>query len=200
MDANVLKSRPSPTLSHSTATGSAPWRETLLRFEVPFVWLSPDACAIASPAAHALFQEAYDDDTVPAEVKRLGTESGRAWVGDNELLRNVPTADGRFDLAIYAPSEAPESRVVLVTVRPAAAMRLPHGALTRREVEVARLIASGRPTKQIAGCLSISTHTARHHTERVFEKLGVRSRAAVAAMVFGQGRQLFAETLTARRA
>ncbi|MDB4980016.1 MAG: DNA-binding response regulator, partial [Myxococcales bacterium] len=200
MDAKALQSKPSDTRSPSTPAWTAPWRETLLRFEVPFVWLSPGACAMASPAAHALFHEAYDDEQVPAEVERLGTESAGTWIGGGELLRNVPTVDGRFDLAVYAPSEVPESRVVVVTVRSAAAIRVTHGALTRREAEVATLIASGRPTKQIAGCLSISTHTARHHTERVFEKLGVRSRAAVAALVFGHGQQLSPETLTARRA
>jgi DNA-binding CsgD family transcriptional regulator len=61
--------------------------------------------------------------------------------------------------------------------------RVPAYGLTPREDEVAALIAIGRATKEIAAELSISTHTARHHTERVFAKLGVQSRAAVASIV-----------------
>ena len=55
--------------------------------------------------------------------------------------------------------------------------------LTTRELEIARLIAAGESTKRVAAVLGISCHTARHHTERIFSKLGVKSRAAAAAIV-----------------
>lgn len=58
--------------------------------------------------------------------------------------------------------------------------------LTPREQVVARLIANGESNKRIAAVLMISEHTARHHTERVFSKLHVRTRAAVAG-VLGRG-------------
>jgi DNA-binding CsgD family transcriptional regulator len=57
--------------------------------------------------------------------------------------------------------------------------------LTAREAEVARLLALGRSNGAIAAALGISAHTARHHTESVMAKLGVRSRAAVAARLHG---------------
>jgi DNA-binding CsgD family transcriptional regulator len=38
----------------------------------------------------------------------------------------------------------------------------------------------GRSNASIATTLGVSEHTARHHTERVMVKLGVRSRAQVA--------------------
>lgn len=53
--------------------------------------------------------------------------------------------------------------------------------LTRRELEVAQLLAQGRTNTAIANALHISTHTARHHTQRVLGKLGVHSRAAAGA-------------------
>jgi DNA-binding NarL/FixJ family response regulator len=53
--------------------------------------------------------------------------------------------------------------------------------LTQRELEVARLLAQGRTNTAIANTLHISTHTARHHTQRVLGKLGVHSRAAAGA-------------------
>ena len=55
--------------------------------------------------------------------------------------------------------------------------------LTRRELEVTRLLLRGQSNRDIATQLNISAHTARHHTERVLGKLGVRSRAAIAVAV-----------------
>jgi DNA-binding CsgD family transcriptional regulator len=58
-------------------------------------------------------------------------------------------------------------------------------ALTPREAEVARAIATGLTRRQTAQALGIRESTARHHTERVFAKLGVRTRAAVALALLG---------------
>lgn len=51
--------------------------------------------------------------------------------------------------------------------------------LTAREAEVALLLANGEATAGIADALQITAATARHHTERVFMKLGVKRRAQV---------------------
>jgi len=51
--------------------------------------------------------------------------------------------------------------------------------LTSREIEVTGLLLRGESNRDIADRLSISEHTARHHTENVLGKLGVRSRAAI---------------------
>jgi DNA-binding CsgD family transcriptional regulator len=53
--------------------------------------------------------------------------------------------------------------------------------LTAREAEVALLLAQGRSNVAIAKTLGISTHTARHHTQRVLGKLRVHSRAEAGA-------------------
>jgi DNA-binding NarL/FixJ family response regulator len=55
--------------------------------------------------------------------------------------------------------------------------------LTKRETEVARLLALGKSNADVARELSISEHTCRRHTEQVLSKLGVRSRAAVAPLL-----------------
>ena len=55
--------------------------------------------------------------------------------------------------------------------------------LTPREVEVAMLLAGGAPNSAIARVLSISEHTARHHTRHVLVKLGLHSRARAAAVI-----------------
>jgi DNA-binding CsgD family transcriptional regulator len=51
--------------------------------------------------------------------------------------------------------------------------------LTSRELEVARRLAQGESTKEVAQSCGISLHTARRHTEKVFSKLGVRNRSQV---------------------
>ena len=60
--------------------------------------------------------------------------------------------------------------------------------LTTRELEVARLVAEGLRNEQIAARLGVSPHTALHHTESVLRKVGVHSRAAVAAAVLAPAR------------
>jgi DNA-binding CsgD family transcriptional regulator len=52
--------------------------------------------------------------------------------------------------------------------------------LTPREAEIARMLAAGVSTKQIALQLSLSPHTVRTHGERIFEKLNIHSRKALA--------------------
>lgn len=51
--------------------------------------------------------------------------------------------------------------------------------LTERELQIAALVASGRPNKQIASQLHISEWTVSTHLRRIFMKLGVDSRAAM---------------------
>jgi DNA-binding CsgD family transcriptional regulator len=52
--------------------------------------------------------------------------------------------------------------------------------LSPRERAVAVRLARGERNKEIAHGLGIATHTARHHVERVLQKLGVQSRHLVA--------------------
>jgi len=61
-----------------------------------------------------------------------------------------------------------------------------HG-LTDREIEVLRLIAKGFTNKEIASSLDISTKTAGHHVQHIFEKLGVTTRAAAAICAMSKG-------------
>jgi predicted ATPase/DNA-binding CsgD family transcriptional regulator len=64
------------------------------------------------------------------------------------------------------------------TTEPAAPDDRP--ALTRREWEVATLIANGYTNKAIAAELVLSPHTVGGHVERLFSKLGINARAQVA--------------------
>ena len=80
-----------------------------------------------------------------------------------------------FNAAIaYALGEQPPA-----TSSPAA----PAARLTKREREVADLIAEGLTNKEIATRLVISPRTTQAHVEHILTKLGSTSRAQIAAWV-----------------
>jgi predicted ATPase/DNA-binding CsgD family transcriptional regulator len=68
----------------------------------------------------------------------------------------------------------------------AAAPVEPPALLTRREREIAGLIAEGLTSREIADRLVISVRTVETHTEHILAKLGVRSRVQVATWVSQQ--------------
>jgi DNA-binding NarL/FixJ family response regulator len=55
-----------------------------------------------------------------------------------------------------------------------------NGGLTRREVEVVRLVAIGRTNREIARELFLSPRTVEMHVGSILTKLGCRSRADAA--------------------
>ncbi|MFH8404326.1 LuxR C-terminal-related transcriptional regulator [Streptomyces sp. NPDC018019] len=61
------------------------------------------------------------------------------------------------------------------------------GALTRREHEVAELVAAGLSNREIAERLVISKRTVDAHVEHIFAKLGYSSRAQVKTLLTGGG-------------
>ena len=58
---------------------------------------------------------------------------------------------------------------------------LPLAGLTRRELEVIEFVAAGKTNREIANELFLSVRTVDRHVSRIFEKLGVKSRAAAAS-------------------
>jgi DNA-binding CsgD family transcriptional regulator len=56
-------------------------------------------------------------------------------------------------------------------------------SLSAREVEVARLVASGLSNQEVAEKLGVSRFTARNHVERGLAKLGVGNRSRVGAVL-----------------
>ncbi|MFL6015629.1 MAG: LuxR C-terminal-related transcriptional regulator, partial [Gaiellaceae bacterium] len=60
---------------------------------------------------------------------------------------------------------------------------LPSG-LTERELQVLLVLARGKSNQQIASDLRISAKTVDNHVQHVYEKAGVRSRAAATLWAF----------------
>jgi ATP/maltotriose-dependent transcriptional regulator MalT len=61
------------------------------------------------------------------------------------------------------------------------------GPLTEREMEVLRLVATGRTNRAIAGTLGISEKTVARHVSNLFGKLALPSRAAATAYAYERG-------------
>ena len=61
------------------------------------------------------------------------------------------------------------------------------GPLSRREREVARLVAAGMTNRQIGERLFISLRTVESHVDRIRNKLSVRSRTEVATWAVERG-------------
>jgi DNA-binding NarL/FixJ family response regulator len=59
--------------------------------------------------------------------------------------------------------------------------------LTRREVEVLRLLVGGRSDREIAAALFIGHRTAQDHVSNVIAKLGVANRTEAAAVAVRDG-------------
>jgi DNA-binding NarL/FixJ family response regulator len=72
----------------------------------------------------------------------------------------------------------------IAPLRPSTARMSSSPPLSAREVEVLRLIASGRTNRSIAAELVLSEKTVQRHVSNILTKLGVGSRTAAAAYAF----------------
>jgi DNA-binding NarL/FixJ family response regulator len=86
----------------------------------------------------------------------------------------------RRNVHVSIDREGPEP-VVFVSPRPDPRF----DALSKREYEVATLVAAGCSNQQIAEALFISLGTVKDHVHAILTKAGLPSRAAVAAAWYG---------------
>jgi predicted ATPase/DNA-binding CsgD family transcriptional regulator len=93
-----------------------------------------------------------------------------------------------FEQAVsLALGEAPEGGDAATATRRGQSGSGGSGGLTRREREVAGLLAEGLSNKEIATRLVISQRTVETHVDHVLGKLGITSRAQVASWVAEEG-------------
>ena len=65
----------------------------------------------------------------------------------------------------------------------AASPRAGPGSLSPRETEIATLVAAGQRNRDVAAALFLSEKTVESHLSRIYDKLGVHSRAALATII-----------------
>lgn len=131
-----------------------------------------------------------------AALSRLARGGTIAAAADSATSRRIHTAAAQYHLtgSFLGPGTLRPESVIAVSLEvvsragDAGSRSARAVPLTAREHEVMHLIARGLSNADVAAALSISLHTARHHTERVMSKLGARSRAQVAALLHGAAR------------
>ncbi len=93
--------------------------------------------------------------------------SGSVWMNQNIMQRLiVALGEGRDDTSSL--EEEPDSDLA---------------TLSRRELQIARLVAKGRSNQEIAGELDIAERTVKAHLSSIFIKVGVRGRLHLALLV-----------------
>jgi DNA-binding CsgD family transcriptional regulator len=125
--------------------------------------------------------QAWKELEAPYEAARVRELVGQACreLGDEDAFSlELEAARGVFEQLGAAPDLA---RVDALTGKGAAGTA--HG-LSPRELEVLRLVATGKSNREIAGILVISEHTVARHVQNIFTKLGVPSRTAAGAFAF----------------
>ncbi|WP_439607258.1 response regulator [Hydrogenophaga sp.] len=133
-----------------------------------------------SPQATAWLTQAFGADA--AAGKRAGEWLGTA-LGASETTRDLGR-HGRLLARNMGQGSLGESMLLLTLTPPdsASAQRLRDIALTPRETEVLSWLAKGKTNRDIADILGMSHRTVNKHLEHVFEKLGVETRSAAAAI------------------
>jgi PAS domain S-box-containing protein len=123
-------------------------------------------------------------EAVQAFDMRTRTKAGHpVWL--NISVLRVPNGHaGGLTVYVFRDVTATRELVRLVHERLAAAAGRPETAaeaLTRREVEILRLLATGLRTGDMAERLHVSRATVKNHVQNILAKLGVHSRLEAVA-------------------
>ncbi|NVM90791.1 DNA-binding response OmpR family regulator/DNA-binding CsgD family transcriptional regulator [Variovorax sp. SG517] len=135
-------------------------------------WRSPQAAlwlhALEEPVAPGLLPASLEAALVPGAAIAVGTATGMRL-----SVRNLGAA------------ALGETMLLFAIQRDGPAARLADAALTPRETEVLSWLAKGKTNRDIGEILGTSPRTVNKHLEHIFEKLGVETRAAAAALASG---------------
>ena len=124
---------------------------------------------------------AWRDLDAPYETARVQLLIGLACAALGDPETSALELDGARKVFEQLGAKPDIERLDALTRRPSG--KAP-GGLTAREVEVLRLLASGKTNRAIAGALGLSEKTVARHVSNTFAKLGVPSRAAATAYAY----------------
>lgn len=146
------------------AAAGDPWRAATLFGILHSLWTSIGGTLSAAPFL--------------AETRRRSETSTREALGTKafEQAYREGAALSVAEAMAYVLRERPGT----AGTRANNSLRGDRPTLTRRELEVADLVAEGLSNKEIAAKLQIAQRTAENHVERIFGKLGLTSRTQLA--------------------
>ena len=126
------------------------------------------------------------DEAVQSFDMRTRTKAGRpVWINVS-ILRTNGEHDAPLTIHLFRDVTASKELLALVhdrlALRPVGGANGPEPAvLSRRELEVMRLMTEGLNTDATAERLHVSRATVRNHVQNIFGKLGVHSRLEAVA-------------------
>ena len=140
-------------------------------------------------AAELLLEDDFAADPLERAQYDRQLASVRAQLAENDFTSawnegRAMTPEQAFVSSQYAPSSTPASQTT-ATGHTSTPSVYPD-ELTRREMEVLRLLAKGWTDAQIAEHLVISPRTVNKHTTSIYIKIGVSSRSAATRYAFEQ--------------
>jgi predicted ATPase/DNA-binding CsgD family transcriptional regulator len=143
------------------------------------VWRTSGA-KVDETNAYSVFDQRSED----ALREALGAGAFESEVFEKAFAEGASYSfDQAVALALGGDSDLVGSEVAAARTRPRATAP---GGLTRRELEIAGLLAEGLSNKDIAARLVISQRTVETHVDHILGKLGVTSRAQVGSWVAEQ--------------
>jgi PAS domain S-box-containing protein len=106
------------------------------------------------------------------------TAAGRKWLNVSVLAAELNGSTQRVSIHIIREVDRSRRLEMLVRdfVQTEASPARMNDAVTRRELEILRLMAKGLTTEKIAGQLSLSRATVNNHIQHVLQKLNAHSR------------------------
>ncbi|HXY70598.1 MAG TPA: LuxR C-terminal-related transcriptional regulator [Gemmatimonadales bacterium] len=111
---------------------------------------------------------------------RLELAAALARTGERDRARREADDAARALRRLGAERAAEQGEVLVRELERPAPRREP-GPLTRRQLEILRLVAQGASNAAIARRLSLSEHTVKRHVANLLTRLGLKTRAAAAA-------------------
>lgn len=128
-------------------------------------------------------------DAVQSFDMRTRTKEGRPiWLNLSTFAVPAGPAGGTLIVHLFRDVTGTKELLNLVRERliaPAGAAP-PGDVLTRRELEILRMIATGTGTRAVADKLRVSRATVRNHVQNILGKLGAHSRLEAVAMATRQ--------------
>ncbi len=141
--------------------------------------------AVGTSAANFGLVGTVHDDRVDRARQALGA---KAYDQSFERGYALPTGSA-IDYGLETPELGQRKAVPVSPSRDDRSRTAQGSALTRREREIANLVAQGYTNKDIAKRLFIAQRTAEAHVENILIKLGFTSRAQVATWVIENAKQ-----------
>ena len=157
-----------------------------------FVGTDSDGNRLCYQGCHVMNLVKRGDSVQSFDMRTRGKTGRAVWLNISILATDGPA--GACTVHLFRDVTATKELLLLVHERlagppPGGAPGSPGAALSRRELEVLKLMAEGASTSAAAERLHVSRATIRNHVQNILAKLGVHSR--LEAVAFATKHRLF---------